>query len=396
MYRKHSLLGISRRTWRRRAARQAEINHSNSTTATTTTPPPAAIHHDLSSDSTRPATQTSSSPQQQVLLSTDNTTTDISIRQFTSSTTAPPSTSQYGDTNTTSTHPLFYPTLTGDAGDADDDNQHIQSLTDISSDEEEEEIVSLQKKLQAWAIEENIKLTSLTKLLKILRETGVTNLPSDGRTLLHTPTSQNIVRLPPGDYCHLGLNKAIQYFLSCCPIIPNKLQLDFNVDGVPLSRSSTSSFWLILVRISAENYDYPQPIFVVGVYHGNHKPKVFSDFLAPFIDEAKNLETIISNDNNALVAIGIRCIIADAPARNACLGTKYYNGHYGCGRCTQKGVHDGKRMTFPESTAPKRTNVSFRTRDQPMHHISECIFERIPNFDVVQQFDGGRSCEKKW
>lgn len=82
----------------------------------------------------------------------------------------------------------------------------------------------------------------------------------------------------------------------------------------------------------------------------------------------------------------MRCIIADAPARNACLGTKYYNGHFGCGRCTQKGVHDGRRMTFPEMSAPTRTNESFRNMDQPLHHLSESIFIKLPNLNMITQF----------
>lgn len=107
-------------------------------------------------------------------------------------------------------------------------------------------------------------------------------------------------------------------------------------------------------------------------------------FLPPLISELQLLSIILHR--NTTVAINIRCIIADAPARNACLGTKYYNGHYGCGRCTQKGVHDGKRMTFPEITAPKRTNESFRQMEQPLHHVSESIFIQLPNFNMITQY----------
>lgn len=41
------------------------------------------------------------------------------------------------------------------------------------------------------------------------------------------------------------------------------------VDGLPLSRSSSSQFWPILAFVYS-HYNY---VFPIGVYHGNTKPE---------------------------------------------------------------------------------------------------------------------------
>lgn len=142
-----------------------------------------------------------------------------------------------------------------------------------------------------------------------------------------------------------------------------ELSVDFNIDGVPISKSSNSSFWLILAQIFGP--DAYRKIYVVGVYHGFNKPKSFYDFLQPLINELHFLENY--SFNIISVKVNIRCIIADAPARNSCLGNKAYNGYFGCGRCMQEGVYTIYRMTFPDIAFTKRTDENFRNKTQPDH-----------------------------
>lgn len=88
----------------------------------------------------------------------------------------------------------------------------------------------------------------------------------------------------------------------------------------------------------------------------------------PFILETQNLtKKIIFDDKN--IELKIRSIVCDAPARNSCLATKSHNGYFGCGRCTQEGSYINHRMTFPVINAPKRSNISFRTKSQIEHHL---------------------------
>lgn len=248
----------------------------------------------------------------------------------------------------------------------------------MSSDEEEEDVQGF---LRWWTNIHNIGLNALSDLLKFMQRNGFPNLPSDSRTLLKTPTQRNIIAIPPGNYCHIGLVKAINYFVQSCQIVPDELTVDLNIDGVPLSRSSTNCFWLILAKFNAT--DRISKVFVVGVYNGYQKPKSFNDFLNPLICELKNIQAYTFNNN--IITVKIRCIICDAPARNSCLATKSYNGYFGCGRCVQEGVYDNHRMTFPESNALKRTDSSFRSKNQPDHHIDTSPFLELP-INMINQF----------
>lgn len=202
----------------------------------------------------------------------------------------------------------------------------------MSSDEDKSDDMSTF--LCYWTHQYNIKKSALTALLKKLKSNGFPNLPSDSRTLLRTPTQRNMSIISNGHYCHIGLAKAINYYVQNLKTIPEEITLDFNIDGVPLSRSSNKCFWLILVQVFAPNC--PRKVFAVGAFYVCEKPGNFCEFLKPSIDEAK----LIMNDykfKEKKLPVKIRCIVCDAPARNSCLGTKSFTGYFGCGRCTQEG-----------------------------------------------------------
>lgn len=99
------------------------------------------------------------------------------------------------------------------------------------------------KFLRSWTPQFNIQKNAVTMLLKFFKENEHPNLPSDCRTLLHTPHSREVIDCHPGQYCHIGLKKAIDYYIRNCTDVINQLDLDINIDGVPISRSSSKSFW---------------------------------------------------------------------------------------------------------------------------------------------------------
>lgn len=127
-------------------------------------------------------------------------------------------------------------------------------LPDCSSDDEsddEQSEVNLRNSLRVWANDFRITQTATTALLKILRENGFSSLPSDVRTLVQTPKHRDLVSVPPGQYCHIGLKKALEFYKRHYANAANVLTVDFNIDGVPISNSSQSHFWLILAGIFA-------------------------------------------------------------------------------------------------------------------------------------------------
>lgn len=252
-------------------------------------------------------------------------------------------------------------------GEFDEDCYDVEYLSDMTSDEEDNDGIPKEDSksfLRTWYRDYNISQQALSSMLKFLKRNGSSDLPCDSRALLHTPIKRKTISIPPGNYCHVGLKRAIDVYMQSCEVTPTQLEMDINVDGVPISRSSNSGFWLILAKIFSVNS--PPKIFVIGIYHGDKKPKNFSDFLKPFITEEKILPQY--RFNNVLIPLQIRCIVCDAPARHYCLGNKGYNGYFGCGRCIQEGDF-GTRMTFPEIHSTKRTNKIFREKIQPEHHL---------------------------
>lgn len=93
----------------------------------------------------------------------------------------------------------------------------------------------LTHKLINWATKRQISQLAVTELLHIL--SPYPELPLHSRTLLQTPTSTVITNFETGEFCHLGLNVALENVLSQ-PYAKkyleytDTLQISFNIDGI--------------------------------------------------------------------------------------------------------------------------------------------------------------------
>lgn len=76
--------------------------------------------------------------------------------------------------------------------------------------EEEEFIKKFESKLKNWAMEFKVFHNCLKSLLTILKEHTKIDLPKDPRTLLGTPRITHIENMGHGQYCHIGLTKAVE------------------------------------------------------------------------------------------------------------------------------------------------------------------------------------------
>lgn len=96
------------------------------------------------------------------------------------------------------------------------------------------------------------------ELLTILR-VPFPQFPKNSRILLQTPTScpYEIINIYPGFYCYLGIENGLHRILNSSFIIENLfldcteiiLSICININGLPISRSSGSQFWPILIYI---------------------------------------------------------------------------------------------------------------------------------------------------
>ncbi|XP_067209214.1 uncharacterized protein [Linepithema humile] len=241
------------------------------------------------------------------------------------------------------------------------------------------------EELASFALDTAMKHVHLNRLLKLLRKAGHKNLPEDSRTLLQTLRTSNmeITDCPPGTYLHYGLQKALEERLqnNTFFISGTEIMLDLNIDGLPIAKSSGTSLWPILGKIINGPFNTP---FVIGIYHGDKKPYSVHDYLIPFINEYKRLNSEGFVVDSKQFIVTIRCIICDSPARSYVKCTKQFNGYFSCGMCTEEGDFMN-RMVFLSESAPLRTNETFRRRTNEEHHTGTSPFEALP-IDMVIQF----------
>lgn len=247
---------------------------------------------------------------------------------------------------------------------------------------------SIRSFLVKWSINNNISQTSLDALLSDLHQNrGHKDLPKTARALLMTPKKAIQVNNCDiaGDYvyCHIGINLIAYCFAleKCDAIFPYSIVLDFNIDGVKFSNSTTRSLWLIQMAI--ENNPELDP-FVIGTYFSETKPK--QDFLMEFVRELKDLSTNGFHYKNRMIRVLIGSFVNDTPANSFVRNTKGHSGYSSCMKCTARGLSLDHCLVFPMTTAPKRTDADFRMRMDPAHHNGTSILESIEEIDMVAGF----------
>lgn len=120
--------------------------------------------------------------------------------------------------------------------------------------------------LRYWALTNNINHTQLGSFLKLWKKSvPLPSLPIDPRTILRTPRHVEIQH----NYWHYGLRNALNVLQYVrVENLPKKISLRINMDGLPISKSSSSEVWPILVDIAEIKYIRP---CVVGIYCGSGK-----------------------------------------------------------------------------------------------------------------------------
>lgn len=237
-----------------------------------------------------------------------------------------------------------------------------------------------------WKTKFNISSTACDALLSALRNHGHPDLPTSARTLMRTARNTKFHNMSDGVYSHTGIQTSL---IACfCALkkeealaIPNAIILDFNIDGINFSKSTSTCLWLIQMSIRGFEFD---PC-VVGTYFGKTKPKC-NEFLKYFVDE---ISILLSNGmyfDNETIYIEAIAFCNDTPANSWIRGTKGHAGYSCCMRCNQKGQRLDSCLVFPLTKSALRTDYDFRSRIDPTHHIETSIIENIPNLDMIKSF----------
>lgn len=224
-----------------------------------------------------------------------------------------------------------------------------------SNNEERTGLLSLTEKLALIKIETNCSLTTLAAFSKILRDLGHL-VPKDPRTIMKTNIQVprkigECDTLAGKTFVHLGLAVGLRIKLLEEDKKEQQLTLQFNIDGLPLWRSSRTEFWPILCRV-INIRDTSE--FMVSLHCGVGKPLSLSTYLKPLIDELQDLlaNGIYHNGHQYQIKIGSFC--CDAPARAFVKQIVGHTGYFACEKCEARGTRIANRTTFHELTAPLR------------------------------------------
>jgi hypothetical protein len=243
----------------------------------------------------------------------------------------------------------------------------------------------LPSQLRHWAtVEHSIPHNALNSLLKILNPI-CPELPRDSRTFLNTPMNISTVALQSGELVHIGLIHQIQAQLQLHSVAKFKnkeILLSFNVDGLPLFKSSNTQLWPILGLI--KNFHSAHP-FVISLFCGNSKPAPLTLFLGPFVGELSKLLNDGIDFEGIRYTFKVHSFVCDAPARAFIKCTKTHGGYSSCDKCVDPGEYIQGRVIYNSVSANKRTDLQFRLQSDEDHHLGESPLVTLP-IDLIASF----------
>lgn len=183
---------------------------------------------------------------------------------------------------------------------------------------------SLTTKLGKWSIDRNISLTAFKQLLDILREEPLlTNiLPADPRKILKSPRKSNSLN---NLFHYFGIRNSLNFLSLKHNIIVDQnteFFLAINIDGLPLTKSTSSFFWPILGTVKSIK-NLKNQVFIIVLYYGSEKPKA-SEFLKEFVEECIELSNGIMIQS-VLCKFKISMLICDTPAKSHILSVKSHS-----------------------------------------------------------------------
>lgn len=180
----------------------------------------------------------------------------------------------------------------------------------------------LQSSLINWAVTFGISLIALSALLSILKIFHP-SLPKDGRTLLQTKTCYNITASAGGLFHYFGILKCFGKILDkVWSIVPDRyaFKLQLNFDGLPLCKSTSTQFWLILGML----HGYSKKLLLIGLFCGTSKPNSLTEYLHDLVQELQILKSGFLFKHKTFF-VNVVSVVCDTPAqafiRGQSLGT---------------------------------------------------------------------------
>lgn len=218
--------------------------------------------------------------------------------------------------------------------------------------------------IRTWAASNpSVSHSSVTSLLQSLHCFHPES-PLDARTLLKTSSNIHIQELETGQFIYLGIETSIKRQISQ-HLNLDTIKLTFNIDGLPLFKSSNMRLWPILALIHNSKTKIS---FSVGIFCRTSKPRPLTSFLSDFVTE---LSLLLINGFTFLEKcynISVHSFVCDAPARAFLKCIKSHQGYSSCEKCTEPGEYLKGRIILRNIDLPLRTDESFRSQIDEDHH----------------------------
>lgn len=132
-----------------------------------------------------------------------------------------------------------------------------------------------------------------------------------------------------------------------------EITLHFNLDGLPLFKSSRLNLWPLLMTV--KECTYPKP-FPLAFFCGVEKPNI-EIFLSKMIEDLRALKEIMKVDD-VFVKVKKVVFICDAPARAFVQCIKGHSAKDGCGYCRWQGIFENGRIVFPFASHETLSSLS--------------------------------------
>lgn len=237
-------------------------------------------------------------------------------------------------------------------------------------------------------VKRGIGRSAFNDILSVFHKHNVGQFPRDGRACVGALRKVDSCQMFAGKYYHFGLERAMKVALKYVKLTSNCIKLQVNTDGLPISKSSSTSFWPILCRVFSG--DFVSKVFIVGLYSGTSKPDNARTFLSQFLEDISFAYANGITIGDIVYDFSVHSVVCDAVARQLVKCIISHSGYYSCERCEVRGEwHNGVKFTDINSTL--RTNLSFRNRSNVLHHsdledVGLSPFCDFNDIDMVRDF----------
>ncbi|KAJ8683744.1 hypothetical protein QAD02_019536 [Eretmocerus hayati] len=193
--------------------------------------------------------------------------------------------------------------------------------------------------------------------------------------------------LDNSEFVYFGIRKALEMMVRPSLHVIKILKLQFNVDGLPISKSSLIEFWLIMGKIFMEDILITYDPFAIAAWKGKGKPKSVELFLEDFITELNIILQEGVTIQEVHFTVEVHCFACDKPARAFIKCTISHGGFFACERCYVNGCKPRDTTIYPQFDAALRTDQAFRMFIDTCHQKKMSPLVRIkPEIDMIYKF----------